>query len=97
MIKILVSCANGAGSSLMMKLKLETVCRKENVSATISHLSISDAIGVATRYDAIFTSLNFVNTFNKAIEAGVKVIGIKNIMSEKELTEKLLSSGLIEK
>ena len=93
MLKIVVACAMGAGSSLMLKMKIQEAMKELGIEASVYHCPISEAKGTATRYDAVFTALNFVSAFKNAEEAGVKVIGIKNILSAKEVKEKIIKAG----
>ncbi len=95
MIKVMVSCANGAGSSLMIKLKVEKIFKEMGIEASIHHCPISEGKNSAYNYDVVFTALNFVTAFDGAKSKGVKVIGIKNIMSEPEIREKIIANELI--
>jgi PTS system ascorbate-specific IIB component len=38
--------------------------------------------------------MNFVRMFSEAQEKGVKVIGLRNVMSQVEMTEKLENCGV---
>lgn len=95
MLNVVVACAMGAGSSLMMKMRLQEVFKELGVEASVYHCQISEAASTAARYDAVFTALNFVGNFERAKQAGVPVIGIKNIMSAQEMKQKILESGLL--
>ena len=97
MLNIIVACANGAGTSLMLKMKVQKIMKDLGINAKIHHCSISEGKGLALRYDLVFTSLNFVNMFDSAKEKGVTVIGIKNVMSEKEVKEKFMETELYTK
>ncbi len=95
MLNILVSCANGSGTSLMMKMTTEKVIKSLNISVgKIHHCSLSEGKSAATQYDVVFCPLNFIDMFKGAQEKGVTVIGLKNVMSQAEMEEKLLASGL---
>ena len=60
-MKVLVSCANVAWTSFMMKMRVEKAFKDLNVNLTkIHHCSISEGKSSATSYDAVFTPLNFV-------------------------------------
>lgn len=96
MLKVMISCANGAGSSLMIKMKVQKILKELNISSNIHHCPISEGKNAAVGYDVVFTALNFVNMFDVAAKKGVKVIGIQNITSEKEIREKIISNGLAE-
>ncbi len=98
MIKVLVSCANGAGSSLLMKMNVDKVMKKLEIPVQkIHHCSISEGRSSALQYDVVFCPLTFINMFQQAIDKGKIVIGLKNVMSEKEATEKILEAGIKEK
>ncbi len=48
-------------------------------------------------YDVVFTSSAFVGQFKNASDRGIPVIGMMNVMSEKEALEKIKDAGLVEK
>lgn len=96
MVKVIAACGNGMGSSQMIKMKIEKVFKKLGQEVQIEHNSVGAATSMATNFDAVFVSLNFVEQFSKAAEKGVKIIGLKNLLSEKEIEEKILESGLID-
>ena len=97
-MKVLVSCANGAGTSLMMKMRVEKALKDLNVNATkIHHCSISEGKSSASTYDVVFCPLNFVSMFDDAAKKGVAIIGLKNVLSDAEAREKLLASGVLDK
>lgn len=94
MLNIIVACANGAGSSLMLKFKVQEVMKELGIDTKIHHCAISEAKSMAARYDVVFTALNFVKMFDSAKEKGVTVIGIKNVLSAQEIKEKFQESGV---
>lgn len=97
MLKVLVSCANGMATSLMMKNTAEKVLKSlEFENFDISTCALSGCEHTAINYDLIFCPVNFIDMFKEAIEKGVKVIGIKNILSEDEFKQKLEESGYLE-
>lgn len=94
-MKVLVACANGAGTSLMMKMKVEQAFKKLGIKLTeIKHCSISEGKSQARQYDAVFCSANFVNMFDTAKDKGTKIIGMKNILSVDEAIERIKEAGL---
>ncbi len=98
MIKVLVSCANGAGTSLLMKLTVDKALKKLNIPVMkIHHCSLSEGKSSAMQYDVIFCPLNFLDMFKLPLEKGKTVIGLRNVMSEAEATEKIIAAGLVEK
>lgn len=98
MIKILVACANGAGTSLMMKMRVEKATKDLGVKVqTIHHCSLSEGKSAASQYDVVFCPLNFVSMFDDAKKRGVHICGMKNVLSDKEAQELLKGTGLVEK
>lgn len=92
----LVSCANGAGTSLMMKLTLDKVLKRNSVTPTkVHHCALSEGKGQAKMFDVTLCPLAFINDFKSAIDAGKIVIGLKNPISDKEMEEKLKEAGVI--
>ena len=60
--KILVACANGAGTSLMMKMTAERVTQKLNMGVDkIHHCALSEGVSSARQYEIVFAPLNFLN------------------------------------
>lgn len=97
MIRAIAACGNGMGSSQMIKMKIDKVFKKLGVPASITHNSVGAAKNDATNYDVVFCSLNFVKDFSNAAKRGTIIIGLKNLLSEQEIEEKIKESGLLEK
>lgn len=95
MISILACCANGSGTSLMMKMTLEKVIKSLGVKTSkVHHCSLSEGKNTSINYDVVFCPLNFKDMFKDAEAKGVHVIGLKNVMSQKEMEEKLIATGV---
>jgi PTS system ascorbate-specific IIB component len=89
-MRVLISCANGSGTSLMMKQSVEKALKEMGFNITnIHHCSISEGKSTAKSYDVVFTPMNFVGMFDSAKEKGITVIGIKNVMSPKEVIQRV--------
>lgn len=96
-MSFMVCCANGAGSSLMMKMTLEKVLKKVNLKpGKIHHCALSEGKSAATQYDVVFCAQNFLNMFADAEKKGTCVIGLRNIMSMQEMEEKIKEAGLLD-
>jgi PTS system ascorbate-specific IIB component len=96
MLNILVACANGAGTSLMMKMTTEKVIKALDLKVgKLHHCSLSEGKSAATQFDVVFCPLNFISMFKDAEAKGVKVIGLKNVLSQAEMEQKLKESGLV--
>ncbi|WP_188351012.1 PTS sugar transporter subunit IIB [Leuconostoc pseudomesenteroides] len=90
-MNILVSCANGSGTSLIMMKSVEKSMKKLGIPVSkINHTSIAEGKSTASQYDAVFTPLNFVDMFEDAAKKGVTVVGVKNVMSDKEITQRIV-------
>ena len=95
MVKILVACANGAGTSLMMRMRVEKATKDLGIQVqTIHHCSLSEGKSAATQYDVVFCPLNFFSMFDDAAKKGVKICGMKNVLSGKEAKELLTAAGI---
>lgn len=93
MIKALVACGCGMGSSQLLKKNVSTVLKNMGIEHTIHHTSIDEAKSTAKDYDLIVVGENFVSHL-KAKE-GATIIGLKNLMNKKELETKLKESGIV--
>lgn len=96
MLNILVACANGAGTSLMMKMTVEKVIKSMNLKVgKLHHCSLSEGKSMATQFDIVLCPLNFITMFKEAEEKGVKVVGLRNVLSQQEMEEKLTEAGIV--
>ena len=96
-MSFLVCCANGAGSSLMLKQTMTKVMNKVGLKpGKVHHCALSEGKSAAAQYDVVFCAKNFANMFKDAEKKGTIVIGLKNIMSPKEIEEKMREFGIIE-
>lgn len=94
-LKLLVCCGNGAGTSMMIKLNVEKVIKKMGIDVqSIYHCAISEGKSLASQYDVVLCSKNFVPMFKQAEEKGTKIVGLRNVMSAKEIEEGLIAAGV---
>ena len=62
-LKIIVACANGAGTSLMMKMSVEKAAKELNVPVEkIHHCALAEGKSSASQYDIAFVPLNSCRT-----------------------------------
>lgn len=95
--KLMVCCANGAGSSLMMKMTVQKVLTKYGIKpADLHHCALSEGKSAAVNYDVVFCARNFANTFADAQKKGTTVIPLRNIMSQPEIEKGLKEAGLLD-
>ncbi|MBI9011427.1 MAG: PTS sugar transporter subunit IIB [Clostridiales bacterium] len=87
MLKVLAACGNGMGSSMIIKMKIDKVLNDLNIPHTIDHSSVGQAKSAANSYDLILVSMPFVKDFK--VTGDSKVVGLINLVSEQEITEKV--------
>ncbi|MCC8140364.1 MAG: PTS sugar transporter subunit IIB [Lachnospiraceae bacterium] len=92
MLKVLVACGCGMGSSLMIKQNCQAVLKKMGVECSVDHSSIAEAKTAVNNYDLVVVAENFVK--NLKVTGDTKIVGLKNIMNKKELQQKLEESGI---
>ncbi len=85
-MKIQTVCGFGCGSSLMLKMKLEEVLKKQNVEAELFCGDVGTCL--SNKCDAIFISEDLYSRI--ADRATMPVIPIRNFMSTAEITEKTI-------
>lgn len=93
MIKVVVACGSGMGSSQMIKMKVEKVLKKMGVAAELHHTNIGEAKTTASSYNVIVCPENLASTFD-GVKDKVTVITLKNLLSEKEIEEKLTAANV---
>ncbi len=95
-MSFLVCCANGAGSSLMMKMTMEKVLKKLGIKPSkVHHCALSEGKTASSQFDVVFCAQNFANMFKDAEKKGTIVIGLRNIMSAQEMEDKMREHGII--
>lgn len=92
--KIGVCCTFGAGSSLMLKMNLDSVFSKMGVSATVEVYGISSIKSVAESLNAVYTSSALVPQVEDSVAGTqaivVPVINYFDLNGLEELTKKYL-------
>ncbi len=85
MVKILVVCGNGLGSSLMMEMAIKEVCKKINFEANVDHEDLSSATSSSAN---IWVAANDIAA--QLISMGKKnVIGLTNIFDKDNIEVQL--------
>lgn len=90
MLKIIAACGSGMGSSQIIKMKISKVFKKLGIDVSIQHNSVGEAKSQASNFDVVFCSEVLTSNFKRAEEAGTIVVGLKNVLSEKEIEQKIL-------
>ena len=81
-------CGFGIGTSLMLKINLEGLIKKNNLDANVICADVSSFAG--NECDMIFCSSELVDTI--APRANVPIITINNFMDADELETKLIEN-----
>lgn len=94
MLKVVVACGCGMGSSQMMKMRAQEVFKKLGIEVSIHHTSVDEAKSSANDYNVVMVSEALVRNFTNT---KATVIGLKNIMSKAEIEEKILANHLADR
>ena len=87
MLKVLAACGAGMGSSQIIKMKIKKVLDKLGIDSNIDHMSVGQAKSMVNNYDVIFVAEGLKNNFSA--NGDTKIIGLKNLLSEEEIEEKI--------
>lgn len=85
MHKFLAVCGFGVGSSMVLKMTIEKVCKEKGIACEVENTDLSSAKGA--RADAIFTSMELGEELKKG--SNVPVYPIKRYMDKKEVEQAL--------
>ncbi len=88
-LKVLTACGQGLGSCQIISMRLNAVFKRLGIDAKVTSSNVSMAKSTATSYDVLFCGQTLVPNFKTAESKGVVVIGLKNLVSEKEMEEKI--------
>lgn len=86
-LKIIAACGNGMGTSMIIKLKVEKICKELGVDASVEALSMGQSKGLTNSVDIIISSIHLSSEFNHNQKA--KIVGVKNLMDENEIKTEL--------
>lgn len=82
-LKIVAACGNGMGTSMIIKLKVQKICKALGIEASVEALSMGQSKSMTSSVDVIISSLHLTSEFNPNQKA--KIVGVKNLMDEKEI------------
>jgi len=86
-LKILAVCGMGLGSSLIIKMTVDAALRRIGVDAEVETADIGTARALLNKADMVVTSKHLAEQMGDI--GDVKMIVVKNLMSEDEVAEKL--------
>ena len=78
----------------MMKMAVDKAMKQLKIPVSeIHHCALAEGVSAERQYDLIFVARNFLSMYDNAIKNGVKVIGLRNVLSDKEVIEKMQETG----
>lgn len=87
-IQVLAVCGFGVGTSLLLKMNIDDVLRKNGIAAEVTNADITTAASCPA--DIIFTSNELYNQL--ASKVAVPLVKIDNFMDMNEIQEKGLAA-----
>ena len=91
MYKFLAICGAGIGSSVLLKMLVEKVCKENDIEAWLDNGDMSAARGDV---DAIFTSAAFAEDLKDRFP-DMPIISVRNYVSGEEMTGHFKDLGYI--
>ncbi len=93
-MKILCACGNGMGTSLIIKLKVESILKEGGVEDfKVDSCSLGQAASVGGDYDIVLCTTHLADELQFP---HTKVIGLQNVMDETEIRNKFITEGGID-
>ncbi|WP_242866777.1 PTS sugar transporter subunit IIB [Abyssisolibacter fermentans] len=83
-IKVLAVCGFGVGTSLLLKMNIDSVLKKNGIQATVENTDVTTAASIST--DIIFTSKELYTQLKGKVKA--PLIEIENFMDKNEIEAK---------
>ncbi|WP_202906827.1 PTS sugar transporter subunit IIB [Abyssisolibacter fermentans] len=83
-IKVLAVCGFGVGTSLLLKMNIEAVLKKNNIQGAVENVDVTTAASINT--DIIFTSKELYNQLKNNVK--VPLVQIDNFMDKNEIETK---------
>jgi len=86
MLNILTVCGNGIGSSLMLKMKIEEICRENDIKANVESSDFNAAMTMPC--DLIITVKELASQF----KSDQKVAVVRSYINKKKVEEDVLDT-----
>ncbi|GAB6876328.1 PTS sugar transporter subunit IIB [Thermaerobacter litoralis] len=84
MLRIATVCGVGMGTSLLLKMNVQDVCRQLGVEAEVEHMDVTQAKGA--RVDVIIASASLAADLG---DLGKPVLPVRNFMNKEEIRQRL--------
>ena len=89
-MKILTVCGLGMGSSLILRMNVETVLKKHGLEANVEHMDVSAA--ASSNADLVITNAELVDNLQHLT---CPVVVVNNYIDANEITQALINAGVI--
>ena len=89
-MKILTVCGLGMGSSLILRMNVETVLKKHGVEANVEHMDVSAA--ASANADLVITNAELVGNLQ---HLSCPVVVVNNYIDTNEVTQALVNAGIL--
>lgn len=84
MLRIATVCGVGMGTSLLLKMNVQDVCRQLGVQAEVEHMDVTQAKGA--RVDVIIASASLAADLG---DLGKPILPVRNFMDKDEIRQRL--------
>ncbi len=89
-MKILTVCGLGMGSSLILKMNVESILKNNGVQASVEHMDVSSA--ASARADLVITNSELVDNLR---QLSCPVVVVNNYIDMQEITQALAHAGVL--
>ncbi|MCW8112799.1 PTS sugar transporter subunit IIB [Yersinia intermedia] len=89
-MKILTVCGLGMGSSLILKMNVESVLRKFGIQASVEHMDVSSA--ASANADLVITNAELVDNLQHLT---CPVVIVNNYIDNQEIARALQQAGIL--
>lgn len=90
-MKILTVCGLGMGSSLILKMNVETVLKQHGVQASVEHMDVSSAASASA--DVVITNAELVDNLQ---HLSCPVVVVNNYIDNAEISRALEQAGVLQ-
>lgn len=90
-MKILTVCGLGMGSSLILKMNVETVLKQHGIQASVEHMDVSSA--ASANADLVITNAELVDNLR---HLSCPVAIVNNYIDSKEIAQALEQVGILQ-
>lgn len=89
-MKILTVCGLGMGSSLILKMNVESVLKQHGIQAAVEHMDVSSA--ASANADLVITNAELVDNLR---HMPCPLVVVNNYIDSKEIAQALAQAGIL--